>query len=192
MADHPAEPLPHGLPRVSAGPPASVAERLETAAPRLTRIALALGVPAQDVPDLVQDTLLAAHRARRSFDPARGGFETWTATILVRRARNLRRGERRRRALGAVLGTLGRGTPPRGRPEIDRLEARLTLDRLVSCLSDSQREVVALYEIGELSAEEAARILGHTAAGVRSIARDARTRLADAARRSCAPGGAPR
>ena len=192
MADHPAESVRHGLSRVAAEPLAGAAGRLETATPGLTRIALALGVPAQDVPDLVQDTLLAAHRALRSFDPALGSYEAWTATILVRRVRNLRRGERRRRALQAVLGALGRVTQPRGRREIDRLEARLTLDRLVSCLSDSQREVVALYEIGELSADEAARILGHTAAGVRSIARDARARLADAARRSRVPGGSPR
>jgi RNA polymerase sigma factor (sigma-70 family) len=157
--------------------------RLEAATPRLTRIALALGVRAQDVPDVVQDSLLAAHRARGGFEEGRGTFESWLATILVRRVRNARRAERRRQALRTVLSILG-GREPATRSDIARIEARLVLDRLVSCLTDTQREVVALYEIGELPAEEVARTLGCTAAGVRSIARDARTKLSQAARHS--------
>ena len=72
-------------------------ERLWQAAhPRLVRIALALGVPAGDVPDLVQDALFAAHRALRRFDPGAGSFEAWLGTILIRRARNLARSRRRK------------------------------------------------------------------------------------------------
>ena len=42
---------------------AEAAERLLAALrPRLTRIALAVGAPPDDVPDLVQETLVAAHR----------------------------------------------------------------------------------------------------------------------------------
>jgi RNA polymerase sigma factor (sigma-70 family) len=58
------------------------------------------------------------------------------------------------------------------------VEARLTLHRLLEQLTRRQREVVALYEIDGLSAEEVSRILEITAAGVRSLARDARRKLA--------------
>jgi len=192
MASRPTEPLLDEPAQAARALPASPARRLEAATPRLTRIALALGAPAQEVPDLVQDTLLAAHRALRSFDPDRGSFDAWLATILVRRVQNARRAERRRRALRGLLGRIGAPREPRGTRDIDRAEARLVLAKLVACLSDSQREVIALYEIGDLPAEEVARALGHTAAGVRSIARDARTKLAAAAGRSLLEEGSRR
>ena len=59
------------------------------------------------------------------------------------------------------------------------VEARLTLRRLLDRLTRRQREVIALYEIDGLSAEEVAGILGISAAGVRSLARDARRRLSE-------------
>jgi RNA polymerase sigma-70 factor (ECF subfamily) len=183
--------MPDGRPPDAVCLEAAADRRLGAATHQLTRIALALGVPAQDAPDVVQDTLLAAHRGLRSFDPARGRLEAWLATILVRRARNARRAERRWRALRAVFQSVG-ASRRTGTKEIDRVEARLVLDRLVACLSDSQREIVALYEIGELSADEVARTLGHTPAGVRSIARDARNKLAEAARRSSFEEGSRR
>ena len=164
-------------------------ERLWQAAhPRLVRIALALGVPAGDVPDLVQDALFAAHRALRRFDPGAGSFEAWLGTILVRRARNLARSRRRRRVFLDALRAIGLPVAPRSPQALERLEARLVVERLIGCLSVSQREVVALYEIGEMGAAESARILGLTPAGVRSIARDARRRLAEEARRPAGAG----
>ena len=133
----------------------------------------------------VTEPWLPGHARRRSFDPERGGFDAWLATILVRRVRNARRADRRWRALRAVFGMTRASREAAEAVDIDRVEARLVLDRLVSCLSDSQRDVVALYEIAQLTADEVARVLGHTPAGVRSIARDARIRLAEAARRTC-------
>lgn len=160
------------------------AERLFTKVrPRLVTVGLALGVPGQDVSDLVQDTLLAAHRALASFDPALGSFEAWIGAILVRRARNGLRALRRRRQFLAVLRRVGIPRPRRTSEPIEGVEARLTLERRLNALTSSQREVVAFYEIGELTAEDAGRLLGISPAGVRSIARDARLRLAEAARR---------
>ncbi len=156
------------------------ADRLWAAVrPRLCRIALAIGVPPDDVPDLVQDVILEAHRHLRTFDPRKGTVDVWLTAVLVRRARNARRAEGRRRRMvrrfGAYFERAARPHP------IDAVEARLTLARLLDVLTDGQREVVALYEIGGLTAEDASRLLGITAAGVRSIARDARIRLGEAA-----------
>jgi RNA polymerase sigma-70 factor, ECF subfamily len=147
-----------------------------TMRPRLSRIALAIGIPADDAPDLVQDVLFAAHRRLGSFDPQKGTVEAWLSASLVRRARNSFRAERRRHRLAERFGALiGWGA---GRRPMDAVEARLTLTRLLGALTEGQREVVALYEIGELTAEDTGRLLGITAGGVRSIARDARDRLA--------------
>jgi RNA polymerase sigma-70 factor (ECF subfamily) len=143
--------------------------------PRLLRWALALGARPEDADDLVQDTLLAAYRNRERFDPNEGTLEGWTALILVRRFRNRRRSWLRKIRF---LEVLRHESPGKAVPGVAAAEARMTLARLLRALTDRQREVVALYEIGQLSAEETARVLGVTAAGVRSIARDARRRLA--------------
>ena len=144
--------------------------------PRLLRIALALGVDPEDAADLVQETLWAAHRNLGRFDVTRASFEGWLGTILVRRARNrwraLARGRRMLQALAASAWTSSEAGSR-------AVEARLTLRRLLDRLTRRQREVIALYEIDELSAEEVAGILGISAAGVRSLARDARRRLAE-------------
>jgi RNA polymerase sigma-70 factor (ECF subfamily) len=155
-------------------------ERLyEQARPRLLRLALSLGVDPDAAGDLVQDTLWAAHRALARFDPSRGSIEGWLATILVRRAHNRRRALARRLRL---VDSFRRQGPKSTPPASGAVEARITLGRLLDSLTDRQRQVVALYEIGELGAEETSRILGLTPAGVRSIAHDARKRLGKAAR----------
>ena len=192
MTRTPAPQIAEESPRATAGAGTGANRQLDGATERLIRVALALGVRAQDAPDVVQDTLLAAHRALRSFDPARGRLEAWLAAIHVRGVRNARRAARRFAALRAALGTVRPGRIGSGTAEVDRVDARLVLHRLLASLSDSQREVVALYEIAELSADEVARTLGHTAAGVRSIARDARQKLAEAARRSAFEEGSRR
>lgn len=147
--------------------------------PALLRWALVLGADPDAADDLVQETLFAAHRNLGRFDPSRGTFAGWTAEILVRRLRNRRRAWwRRLRLFEAVAAATPRVEPT----PAAAVEARLTLQRLLQSITERQREVVALYEIADLSADETARVLGLTPAGVRSIARDARARLSEAAR----------
>ncbi len=148
------------------------------ARPRLKRIALASGVRREDVPDLVQETLLRAHRKLRSYDPSRGPFRAWLVAIMNHtrihvariRARRLRllttvKDERRRGALAAV------------RPRLHDLEGSLEASGLLARLTARQRAVLVLSRIGGLSAPEIGRLLGISAAGARSIARDARRKL---------------
>ena len=144
--------------------------------PRLLRIALALGVDPDSAADLVQETLWSAHRNLGRFDDSRASFEGWLSTILVRRTRNRWRSlARGRRLLKAVAASTRTSIEPGSRA----VEAKLTLQRLLEPLTRRQREIVALYEIDGLTADEVAGILGISAAGVRSMARDARRRLAE-------------
>jgi RNA polymerase sigma-70 factor (ECF subfamily) len=160
---------------------AQAADRLwEGVRPRLLRAALAMGVDSADAADLVQETLWSAHRNLRRFDASRASFQGWLGVILVRRAGNRWRSLLRHRRLLIAWGFSASTSEPAGSRAV---EARLTLQRLLDRLSRRQREVVALYEIAGLSAQETADALGISAAGVRSTARDARRRLTEEASR---------
>jgi RNA polymerase sigma-70 factor (ECF subfamily) len=156
----------------------AAADRLYAAVrPRLIRVALALGSDPETAADTVQESLWAAHRNLDRFDAGRASFEGWLSVILLRRLSNRRRSALRVSRLLAALR--GQQTAQGGRGA-RAVEARLTLDKLLRRLTPRQREVIALYEIGELSADEVARLLDLTPGGVRSIARDARRRLREA------------
>lgn len=156
------------------------ADRLYAAVrPRLLRIALALGADPDSAPDTVQESLWAAHRNLHRYDADRSSFTGWLGMILVRRLRNTRRAAARRKRMLEALRLV---SPKEAEPGQHAVEARMTVERLVRTLTDRQREVIAMYEIGELDAAEVAQALDLTPAGVRSIARDARQRLSDAVR----------
>lgn len=161
----------------------AAADRLcEVAQVRLTRLALAFGVPPDEVPDLVQEVLEAGWRNLLLFDRGRGSFIAWLVPGLRGRMRNrLRAASRFQRCKERFEQQLQRHT--RWRREQESAEARLLLARLLRGLTARQREVVALYELEELSAREVAGLLGLSEAGVRSIARDARKRLLQEAQR---------
>ena len=145
--------------------------------PSLERLALVCGVNRDDVPDVVQETMLFADSRLARFDAERGSFRSWLGSLLATRARNHLRAVSRRQRLARAFGiSAGREV---SRDGAEASDARLLLHRLAEHLSLRQREVLALYEIAGLSAEESARALGMTAAGVRSSARDARRKLAE-------------
>lgn len=142
----------------------------------LTRIGLALGVRPEDLPDVIQDTLWSAHENLARFDPEKGRFEAWLGTIFVRRARNQQRKESRlKNMLSRFLASSPAESQP---PDQQDQESRWTLEALLAALTERERKVIALYEIADLSADECARILDISAAGVRSLARHARKKLA--------------
>ena len=83
-----------------------------------------IGVPASQLDDLVQDVLLAIHRARHTYDPAQP-FSPWLRTIAQRRAidllrRNARQAAARDQCAGRLRpisgsGAVGRATRRSGR-----------------------------------------------------------------------------
>lgn len=162
---------------------ASAAEQLcDIARPRLTRIALAFGAPPDEVPDLVQEVLLAGWRNLGQFDRRKGTFIAWLVPGLRGRVHNQIRSRGRWNRALEKLKLLRNWQAGQKRMAQDAVEARLTVRKLLQVLTERQREVVALYEIEGLSARETGRVLGMSEAGVRSIARDARNRLRHEAR----------
>jgi RNA polymerase sigma factor (sigma-70 family) len=148
------------------------------ARPRLERMALASGVMADDVSDLVQETLVAADLRLDHFDARKGALRAWLVTILLRLRINLwKRTSRRRCFLLTISRGQERGTFAAGRGGLDRCEARLDLDRALATLERTERIVLVLSGIEGFGCAEIGRMLGLPARGVRRLARRARARL---------------
>lgn len=109
--------------------------------------------------DCVQESLLAIHQARHSYDPDRP-FRPWLLAIVRHRTIDLLR----RRAppaepLDALAADSGPSGPRQAEPE-PGVTARLDSERLLSFLSGNLREALILTKFLGLSTRECARRLG--------------------------------
>lgn len=117
-----------------------------------------LGVPRDDVHDLVQEVFLVAHR--------KGGYEqgparprTWLCAIAVRLARKAHRDRARRDASDSPRIELARADQ---RDPGEQLETRRSLERVQSALDTldlEHRAAFVLYEIERESCEDIAAAL---------------------------------
>jgi RNA polymerase sigma-70 factor (ECF subfamily) len=124
---------------------------------------------AGDVPwcdDVVQESLLAIHRARHTYDPSRP-FVPWMYAIVQNRFIDALRIQRRRllRELQPDPA-LDRGE----RPVQERDALMRDVRRAVSGLPDNQRQVIELLKFEDLSVREVARRLGMTETNVKVTA----------------------
>lgn len=133
-----------------------------------------LGVPRNDVEDVVQEVFLVLHRRRHDFRNE-SSVKTWLHGITLRVARRYR-------------GRLQRGEmdplPPEARSKSPSLESQVAgraqlarLDALLSQLPDEQREVFVLAEVAQLRAPEIAQVMGVKLNTVYSRLRLARSRM---------------
>lgn len=130
----------------------------------------------EDADDLAQETFVRLYRHRERFDP-RAKFTTWLYTI----AGNLARNEYRRRSRHPTVsldaeskgseGKLGEIIPAKDTGPGQIAESRELAGAVraaVQELPGELREAVVLCEWEEMSAAEAAEVLGTTARGVES------------------------
>jgi len=134
----------------------------------------------RDTDDLYQETWLRVVRAARRFDPTRR-FSTWLFQIALNLARDL---HRRAEAVPLSPQALDAASADRATGN-DAADAALDVRRLLGALSESQREVVLLRVLQDVSEEDAAEILGCPRGTVKSRLHHALARLATLAR----PGG---
>jgi RNA polymerase sigma-70 factor (ECF subfamily) len=117
--------------------------------------------------DVVQECLVALHRARHTYDPARP-FAPWLFAIaqnrLVDALRVARRQVLRELHSDVVWATLSR------RPEQERDAMRADIRRAVAALPDKQRTVIELLKFQQLSVREVASQLGMSEANVKVTA----------------------
>jgi RNA polymerase sigma-70 factor (ECF subfamily) len=116
--------------------------------------------------DVVQESLLAVHRARHTYDPKRP-FVPWLYAIVQNRFIDALRLQRRRllRELQAD-GTLDHGA--RAMQERDAFFRDVR--RAVSALPENQRRVIELLKFEDLSVREVAARLGMTETNVKVTA----------------------
>lgn len=136
-----------------------------------------LGLDVAD--DLAAEVFMTAFRARRSFDPVRGGVRPWLfgiATNLV--ARHRRAEARRYRALGLAVGE------PVTEEETDRVVERVSAQQLhgplmaaLARLPGRERDALLLVALGGLSYEEVATAMSVAPATVGSRLSRARAKV---------------
>lgn len=106
--------------------------------------------------DLLADTFERVLRARRPFDRRRASEKTWLYTIALNLLRDhVRRIAAAGRALDRVLA--GERDPP-APGSFDSVERRDALQRALGCLSQEEREVIALRFGADLTVPEIAKL----------------------------------
>jgi RNA polymerase sigma-70 factor (ECF subfamily) len=148
------------------------------------RLGWAMLQQTQAAEDVVQETFLRAHKARRRFDPARASFGTWLYQIAL----NYCRSHLRRKRLLTVPWSRPTGEtidiPDASRPGPEtnflRGEYRRMLWEAVQTLSAPLREVVILHYYTELPAVEIAAMLNCPEGTIYSRLHNARRFLAEA------------
>jgi RNA polymerase sigma factor (sigma-70 family) len=129
----------------------------------------------EDVEDVVQETLLALHLKRGTWDE-RQPFSPWLYAIARNKLiDNLRRRGRQAHVAIDDIGELPGEAPP---PELNGLDA----ERLISRLNGRQREIVVAISIEGASARQVAERLGMTEGAVRVALHRALRSLAKAFR----------
>jgi RNA polymerase sigma-70 factor, ECF subfamily len=106
--------------------------------------------------DLLAETFEKAYRARRSFDPRRGGDRTWIYAI----ARNCMRDHARRRGAEERALTRIAAGEPQSVYDLDRVEDRDVVYRALHRLSGEEREAIALRYGADLTVPEIASLTG--------------------------------
>jgi RNA polymerase sigma-70 factor (ECF subfamily) len=105
--------------------------------------------------DLLQDTFLQLHRARRTYTPPRP-VRPWVYAITRHVALMHLRAMKRRKEVLPVDDLPEVPVPP----EMDQLADRATIQRLLGTLSKTDQEVLILHHLLGMSFEEAGQIIG--------------------------------
>lgn len=141
--------------------------------PRVFRLARGLGVSAEAVDDVCQETFLVVHRRLHEFE-GRSKITTWVSAICIGVVRNWRRTQQRK---GAGFALRTQVTDPdciSGRDHSEQLATVLHVTSLLDTLSPEKREVLLLSDMEGMSAREIGELLDLNANTVTSRLRAAR------------------
>jgi RNA polymerase sigma-70 factor (ECF subfamily) len=147
--------------------------------PLIATAARGRGVPPDMVDDVVQETLIAVHRARHTYDPARS-FTAWLKSIAELRAIDVLRRQGRQRAREVHEPHAYEAHADDGRvpadEEIEADQSRWRLREAVSGLPEGQREAVEQMGLADRSLAEAAGLTGKSTGALKvSLHRAIRT-----------------
>lgn len=146
------------------GDRASYAKLLAACEPVIRRVARRTGAHQDWIDDVVQETLLTLHGARRTYDPSRS-FVAWLTTISQRRAIDVmrRNGRRCRREIHAPIEYERHADAQADTESAWRETSRAEeLERAVAGLTAGQRQAVELIALQGRSLADAAASTGRT------------------------------
>lgn len=126
------------------------------------RNARRLGVPDGAVDDVVQEVFIVAHRRLPEFE-ARSSIRTWLFGILLKVAKDHRRGERRRLAREQVSVELRgvEGEPVDTPADLaEKRQAAELVMRLLDSLDDGKRAIFVSVELEQMTVAEVAEATG--------------------------------
>ena len=160
-----------------AGDSAAFRVIFERYAPVLLRAMLRELYVREEANDLVQQTFLQLHRARRDFDPGQK-LKPWVFTIAMNLKREYFRRKKRRPERSLELET---GPEPAvGARGAEQVEARRTLQHAMQGLPADQREVIELHWFDGLEFPEVAAVVGASVSAVKVRAHRGYVRLRQA------------
>jgi RNA polymerase sigma factor (sigma-70 family) len=145
-----------------AGDRAAYAALLRDCIGFIQAVARRQGVPPDLIDDVVQETLLAVHGARHTYDPRRS-FSGWLAVIAQRRAIDVLRSIRRRGRREVHAPPEYENHPDESMDPERRAERADTLGNLnpaIAALPEKQRQAVRHLLIEERSLSETAALTG--------------------------------
>ncbi len=137
---------------------------LQRCVPVIAATARTHGFHGAAVDDVVQDTLLALHRVRHTYDPARP-FLPWLRAIAQRRALDAHRRLSRQRGREAEDSEMYQAYPdpaPSAESGLDHQDRRRLLAEALAALPEAQREAMAQLGSGERSLDQAAAATGRS------------------------------
>jgi RNA polymerase sigma-70 factor (ECF subfamily) len=118
------------------------------------------GVRAADVPDVLQQVLLALHEAMgRGFDPS-GAIQSWLRAVTYRIARDhrkLARNDRERLSATGLVETTDQA--PNAEEGMQAIDAHRLVEEVLDRLPPEQRLVLVMSDIDEMPMSETAEVL---------------------------------
>lgn len=151
--------------RAQAGDEAAYRDALSRIAARLRRyFARRLFALPDDVEDLVQETLLALHLQRGTYDPGLP-VSAWVHAIARHKLIDLLRRRGRREALHDPLDDLDEVAQPAAAP--DAAPARRDLMQLLQALPSAQRAAIVMTKVEGLSVAEASARSGVSVSAIK-------------------------
>jgi RNA polymerase sigma factor (sigma-70 family) len=160
-----------------AGDAAAFRVIFERYAPLLMRAMLRELYVREEANDLVQQTFLQLHRARRDFDAGQK-LKPWVFTIAMNLKREYFRKKKRRPERAFDPETMAE--PAVGALGAARVDARRTLSRAMADLPADQREVIELHWFDGLEFPEVATVVGASVSAVKVRAHRGYVRLRQA------------
>jgi RNA polymerase sigma-70 factor (ECF subfamily) len=128
---------------------------------------------AEEVKDALQETFLRLYRHLKRYDETRD-FHGWLARITINVCRDLDQARRKRRIFAPIDDVEGDSGP-----SVAGGSAGLQTDihRAIETLPERERLVLILSDVEGMTSEEAAQVLGNTAATVRVQLSKARAKV---------------